>query len=148
MKESINELKNLIIQNLQSANNLKNEVEKKENEKHDQLKDISIGIIDTLDSFERIEESLIEKGLDQNIDVNKTMLRYKSIQKKLNYLLMKYGITKIEFPENRLIVGLCEVLETEPDSSKKNDEIISVVRNGYIRGKELIRASQIIIVKN
>ena len=55
---------------------------------------------------------------------------------------------KIEFTDNRLIVGLCEVVETEADNNRKNDEIISVIRNGYIRGKELIRPAQIIVVKN
>ena len=148
MNDSIKELENIIIQNLQTANNLKNEVERKENEKRDQLKDISLGIIDILDSFESVEESLNEKGLAKNEEASKTMNRYKTIQKKLLNLLKKYGITKIEFPDNRLIVGLCEVVEKEPDSNRKNDEIISVVRSGYIRGKELIRAAQIIVVKN
>lgn len=148
MNDSITELENLIVLNLQSTNNFKNEAEKKENEKHDQLKDISLGMIDILDSFERVEESLIEKGMDKNEEASKTMNRYKTIQKKLLNLLQKYGISKIEFPDNRLIVGLCEVVETEANSDKKNDEIISVVRSGYIRGKELIRAAQIIVVKN
>lgn len=148
MNDSMKELENLITLILQSTNNLKNEVEKKENEKHDQLKDISLGMIDILDSFERVEEGLIEKGLDKNEEASKIMNRYKTIQKKLLNLLQKYGITKIEFPDNRLIVGLCEVVETEADSNRKNDEIISVVRSGYIRGKELMRAVQIIVVKN
>jgi molecular chaperone GrpE (heat shock protein) len=148
MNDSIIELQHLITINLQSTSSLKNEVEKKENEKHDQLKAISLGIIDILDSFERVEEGLIEKRLDKNEEANKIMTRYKTIQKKLLNLLQKYGITKIEFPENRLIVGLCEVVETEVDNSRKNDEIISVVRSGYIRGKELIRAAQLIVVKN
>jgi len=148
MNDSITELENLITLNLLSSNNLKNEVEKKENEKHDQLKDISLGMIDILDSFERVEEGLIEKGLDKNEEASKAMNRYKTIQKKLLNLLQKYGITKIEFTDNRLIVGFCEVVETEADSNRKNDEIISVVRSGYIRGKELIRAAQIIVVKN
>ena len=148
MKESVNELEQLIIQNLKSTNLLKNEVERKENERHDLLKEISISIIDILDSFERIEESVIEKEFHKIDEVNKTVSRYKTIQKKLLGLLQKHGITRIEFPDNRLIVGLCEVVETEADSNRKNDEIISVIRNGYIRGKELIRPAQIIVVKN
>ncbi|OSZ81150.1 nucleotide exchange factor GrpE [Chitinophagaceae bacterium IBVUCB2] len=148
MSDSITELENLIVFNLQTANKFKNEVEKKENEKIDQLKEISLGVIDIIDSFELIEESLIEKGMDQNEQVSKTLNRYKTIQKKLLNLLQKYGISKIEFPDNRVIVGLCEVVETEVHNDKKNDEIITIVRHGYIRGKELIRAAQIIIVKN
>lgn len=148
MDDSIKELENFIVQNLQSINNFKNEIEKKENEKQDQLKEISLGIIDILDSIERVEESLIEKGFEKDGSENKIMNRYHTIQKKLLNLLQKYGITKINFPDNRLIIGLCEVVETEVDSSRKNDEIVSFVRNGYIRGSELIRAAQIIVVKN
>jgi molecular chaperone GrpE (heat shock protein) len=148
MKESVTELEQLIVQSLKSTNLLKNEVERKENEKHDLLKDISISIIDILDSFERIEDSLIEKEYHKIDEVNKTVSRYKTIQKKLLGLLQKHGVTKINFPDNRLIVGLCEVVETEADSNRKNDEIISVIRNGYIRGNELIRPAQIIVVKN
>lgn len=148
MKESAIELEQIIVQNLKSTNFLKNEVERKENEKHDLLKDISLSIIDIIDSFERIEESIIEKEFNKIDEVNKTTSRYKTIQKKLIGLLQKHGVTKIEFPDNRLIVGLCEVVETEADSNKKTDEIISVIRNGYIRGKELIRPAQLIVVKN
>lgn len=148
MNDSIKEIENLITLNLQSVNNLKNEVEKKVNEKHDQLIEITKGIIETLDSFDKVDEWLIEKGLDKNEDSVKTKNRYNSVKIRLLNLLQKYGITKIEFPDNRLIVGLCEVVETEADSNRKNDEIISVVRSGYIRGKELIRAAQIIVVKN
>ena len=148
MKESEIELEQLIIKNLKLNNNLRNEVERKENEKHDLLKDISLNIIDILDSFERIEESIIEREYHKIDEVNKTLSRYRTVQKKLLSLLQKHGISKVEFPENRLIVGLCEVVETETDNNRKNDEIVSIVRNGYIRGKELIRPAQIIVIKN
>lgn len=148
MNDSIKELQKIITLNLQSANNLKNEVEKKVNEKHDQLIEITKGIIESLDTFDKVDEWLIEKGLDKNEDSVKTKNRYNIVKIRLLNLLQKYGITKIEFPDNRVIVGLCEVVETEADSNRKNDEIISVVRGGYIRGNELIRAAQIIVVKN
>jgi molecular chaperone GrpE (heat shock protein) len=148
MNETVNELEQLITQNLISNNNLRNEIEQKENEKHDLLKDISLNIIDILDSFERIEEAIVEKEYHKIDEVNKTISRYRTVQKKLLSLLQKYGISKVEFPDNRLIVGLCEVVETEADNNRKNDEIVSVVRNGYIRGKELIRPAQIIVIKN
>lgn len=152
MKEEIialkNQLSQIIVENLQSNNHLKNEIEQKDNEKHDLLKDLSINIIDIIDSCEHIEEWLIENNYNEIDEVKKTNSRYKIVQKKLLGLLKKNGISKIEFPDNRLIVGLCEVVETEVDSQKMNDEIISVIRNGYIRGKELIRSAQIIVVKN
>lgn len=148
MQPELTELEDIITNVLRNSKDLKNLVDRKEIEKHDLLKEIALGIIDIIDSFERVEEGIIEKGYAKNEDVSKTMIRYKTIPKKLLNLLSKNGITRIEFQENRLIVGLCEVVETEIDSTRKNDEIVSIVRNGYIRGNELIRAAQVIIVKN
>lgn len=148
MKESVTELEQLIVQNLKSTNLLKNEVERKENEKHDLLKNISLNIIDIIDSCENIDEWVINNQYNEVDEAKKTNNRYKTIQKKLLALLQTQGVSKIEFPDNRLIVELCEVVETEPESNLKNDEIISVIRNGYIRGKELFRPAQIIVVKN
>lgn len=148
MKEYVNELEHLIVQNLKSTNHLKNEIDRKDNEKHDIIKEFSLSIIDVIDSFERIQESIIEKGYNKIDEVNKAIIRYSTIQKKLLSVLQKHGVSKIEFPDNRLIVGLCEVVETEADKNRKNDEVISIIRNGYIRGKELIRPAQIIVVKN
>jgi molecular chaperone GrpE (heat shock protein) len=148
MNQSVSELKQLIIQNLKSTSILKNEVESKENEKHDLIKNVSLNIIDIIDSCENIDEWVIDNEYNEVDEARKTNSRYKTIQKKLLALLQTQGISKIEFPDNRLIVGLCEVIETEADRNRKNDEIISIIRNGYIRGKELIRPAQIIVVKN
>lgn len=148
MKETATELEQIIIQNLKSTNHLKNEIEKQENEKHDLLKNISLNVIDIIDSCENIDEWVTDNQYNEVDEARKTNSRYKTIQKKLLALLQTQGISKIEFPDNRLIVGLCEVIETEADRNRKNDEIISIIRNGYIRGKELIRPAQIIVVKN
>jgi molecular chaperone GrpE (heat shock protein) len=152
MKEDINTLKSqlnhIIVEKLQSNNQLKNAIEQKENEKHDLLKDLSLKIIDVIDSFENSEEWVTENELNKVDEARRVVSKFKIVHRKLLGLLKEYGITKIEFPDNRLIVGLCEVVETEANSQKKNDEIVSVIRNGYIRGKELIRSAQIIVVKN
>lgn len=148
MKDTVTELEKIIIQNLKSTNHLKNENEKQENEKHDLLKNISLNIIEIIDSCENIDEWVTDNQYNEVDEARKTNSRYKTIQKKLLALLQTQGISKIEFPDNRLIVGLCEVIETEADRNRKNDEIISIIRNGYIRGKELIRPAQIIVVKN
>jgi molecular chaperone GrpE (heat shock protein) len=152
MKEDITLLKSqlhqIIVENLQSNNILKNAIEQKENEKHDLLKYLSLKIIDVIDSFENSEEWVTENELNKGDEVRRAVSKFKIVHRKLLGLLKENGITKIEFPDNRLIVGLCEVVETEADKQKKNDEIISVIRNGYIRGKELIRPAQIIVVKN
>jgi molecular chaperone GrpE (heat shock protein) len=152
MKEDIialkSQLRQIIVENFQLNNHLKNEIEQKENDMHDLLKSISLKIIDVIDSFENSEEWVIENELNKVDEAKRSVNKFKIVHRKLIGLLKDYGISKIEFPDNRLIVGLCEVVETEADSNRKNDEVISIIRNGYIRGKELIRPAQIIVVKN
>lgn len=137
-----------VVDNLKAISDLKNSLLNKEIEKQDNLKEFALQVIDVLDSFERIEEGLQEKGIQDSSDGATAMSRYKIIQKKLVSVLNKHGVTKIEFPENRLIVGVCEVVDVETDSNRNNEEIIEVVRNGYMRGKFLIRPAQVIVVKN
>jgi len=148
MSKEQNEIENYITTTLREIVSLKNNIDELENEKKDQFKKLILGIIDVIDSFERAEEGLIEKQLRKTDEVFKTMQRYKLVLKKLQNLLSIHGVTKLEFPENKLIIGFSKVIDTEPDSNKKNDEIISIVKNGYIKGKELIRDAEIIIVKN
>jgi len=148
MKTHLGELDSLIINNLHQINSLKNDVKKKEIEIRDQLKDFALGIIDVLDSFERISENLIEKGLDNSEDGSRVMNRYNSIEKKLVRLLQRYNITRMSFPDNKLIVGWCIIKETVADSSKSNDEIVSVIKNGYVNGDQIIREADVITVRN
>ena len=148
MNSLANKLEQLLVENLKSNNILKNEVEKKEIEKHDQLKEIALNIISVIDSFERMEEDFIDTGYDKIEETDRVIKRYKTIERKLINLLKRHGITKIGFPDKRLIIGLCDIVETEVDNNRENDEIVSIVRNGYIRGKELIRAAELIAVKN
>lgn len=147
MENLLTEIESIFTKNLKSSVDIKNQSEQRELALRDQMKEIFLGVIDVLDSFERIEGSIKERSpVDENII--KTTARFKTVEKKLFNLLKSYGITRLEFPDNRLIVGFCEVIDTEANSNRKNDEIVTVVRNGYIKGSELIRAAQIIIVKN
>jgi molecular chaperone GrpE (heat shock protein) len=148
MKNIITDLENIFIDTLQDVNNQKHQLEKLENEKHDLLIENSIGIIETLDSFDKINEWLVEKELDKNIDSIRTQKRYLNIQNRLFNLLLKYGIKKMEFDNNIDKFGWSEPVETIVDNLRQDNEIVSIVRNGYYRANEVIRPAQVIIIKN
>lgn len=147
MFEEILQLKTKISQNLIEVLELRNLLKQKEIEKQDLTREFFLGIIDIIDSYENKESSLLEKNHD-NPESIKMINNFKVIKKKLITLLEKFGVTKVEFPEDRLIIGFSKVVGTEPDPNKKNDSIVSIVRNGYIRAHEVIREAELIIVKN
>lgn len=147
MFKEISELKNKISNNLSEVLELKASLKNKELEKQDLMKEFFLAIIEVVDSYENKENSLLEK-IPSDSECIKIINSFAAIKKKLLNLLLKYGVTKVEFPENKLIIGFSKVVGTEPDPTKKNDSIISIVRNGYIRAHEVIREAELIIVKN
>lgn len=147
MFKEISELKNKISNNLSEVLELKTSLKNKELEKQDLMKEFFLAIIEVVDSYENKETSMLEK-LPADSECIKIINSFAAIKKKLINLLSKYGVTKVEFPENKLIIGFSKVVGTEPDPTKKNDSIISIVRNGYIRAHEVIREAELIIVKN
>lgn len=147
MIKEIEELKSKISSNLNEILEFKNILKQKELEKQDLTKEFFLSIIDVIDSYENKERSLFDKYHDNN-DATKLIESFSIIKKKMLNVLSKYGVTRIEFPENKMIMGFSKIIATEPDLERKNDSIISIVRHGYIRGHELIREAELIIVKN
>lgn len=147
MENEIHKIELLLKKQLSNNLDLKNKVKELELEKQDIMKDFFLSIIKIIDRFENKEENLKEKHLGDE-KATKVIKSYSSIKKQLLNILKKHGVTLLEFPENRLIVGFSKVVETEPDRTKNDDTIISIVKNGYIRGSELIREAELIVVKN
>ena len=138
----------LLVNNLKEIKRLNNSVEKCKLENTDQFMDFILGIIEVIDTYEIAEELIVERELNKDENSKFIINRFKSVKKMLLRLLKKNGVTRLEFPENSLLIGFCKVIDTEPDPNLPNDTIIEIVKNGYIHGKKLIREAEVIIVKN
>lgn len=140
--------KAVLTDNLKNIQQLHNLTEKYKLEKQDQFLDLITGIIKVIDTFENSEKAINERNLNIDDNTQKIIERFTSVLRRLHRLLKNNGVTKLEFPENRLMVGFCKVIDTEPDPNLPNDTIIEIVKNGYIHGKKPIREAEVIIVKN
>lgn len=147
MKE-LEEIQSKLVLSLSENLNLRNKIKEQDKEKHDLMNDFFSSIIKTIDMFESKEENFLERFKGKNADAEKIINSYSMIKKQMLNILKNHGVTQLEFPENRLIIGFSKIIDTEPDPNKKNDTIISILKNGYIRGKELIREAELIVVKN
>ncbi|MBZ0201442.1 MAG: nucleotide exchange factor GrpE [Ignavibacteria bacterium] len=147
MTETIEKIRSQIIQDLSKIIELQNKIRQSELEKEDIIKDLCLGIIDVIDSLENKINNVLEKKLS-DYEFNKSVQTFKIIQKKLLQLLQKYGVTQVHFPNNKLITGFSKVIGVEPDITKENDTIVSIVKNGYNRGNKVIREAELIVIKN
>jgi molecular chaperone GrpE (heat shock protein) len=63
-------------------------------------------------------------------------------------VLAKYNVSQIDLDGKQMDADICTVVDTEPDSEKEDGTVLSIEKNGYLRGDRLIRRADVIIVRN
>lgn len=127
---------------------LQNEKEQVEKTHEKELDDIFAEILTVIDTFQKSEAIIKERGLDQEENASKAIKRLLNAKKKALSVLEKFNVKRIEFESGMVDDDFCTTIETEPDSARKNGEIISIEKDGYTRNGHLIRRAEVVIVKN
>ena len=112
------------------------------------LDDLGADLIQIMDAFEKAEERIKDRGLDQDETSQKAIKQLLLAKRRTEAILEKYRITKIEFPNGIADDNFCEISGTVPDSDKPEGSIVSIGKNGYLRDGRLIRRAEVEIVKN
>ena len=134
----------LLSENLALKNSNEEIVKNNENAIDDIFRDF-LSIIDT---FERAEETIKERGLDVDENAQKAIKRLLNAKKKAIFVLERYDVKPIVFENNKAIDELCVTNGTEPDPSKEDGTIVSIEKNGYTRNGHVVRPAEVIVVKN
>jgi molecular chaperone GrpE (heat shock protein) len=127
---------------------LQNEFEEFKKEQDKQIDEMFCEFLTVIDTFERAEQNIQERGLVGDENAKKAINRLLNAKKKALFVLEKYNIKKIEFEDNHSKEELCEIVDTEPDPTKETGEIVSIEKQGYTRAGHLLRPAEVIIVKN
>lgn len=104
-------------------------------------------LLTVIDAYDKAEAKLAEQYHD-NEDVAKARKRFATSKKKLVEILKKNGVEEIQFPDGVAKLEDCQIVETEPDSSRENDSIVSIEKAGFRRKGRLLRLADVIVVKN
>lgn len=134
--------------NLRKIITLQNDMEEGERKHEKELDEIFSEFLTVIDTFEKSESIIKERGLDQDENATKAIKRLLNAKKKAISTLEKFNVKKIDFTDGMVDDDTCTTVETEPDSSRKNGEIVSVEKDGYTRNGHLIRRAEVVIVKN
>ncbi len=127
---------------------IKNEQEETLKNQERKIDDIFCEFLTVIDTFERAEQTITERGLIQDENTKKAVNRLLNAKKKAMHVLEKFNVKKIEFENNHSNEDMCAVADTEPDPSRQTGDIISIEKEGYLRNGHLIRRAEVIIVKN
>ncbi len=104
--------------------------------------------IQVIDAYEKAEMKIKEAGLADDENAAKAIKRMQQPKKVALSVLSKYNVNQIDLDGKMIDENLCTVVDTEPDSSKEDGMVVSIEKNGYVRGERLIRRAEVIIVRN
>ena len=104
-------------------------------------------LLTVIDAYEKADARLAEQYADSE-EVTKARKRFATSKKKLVEILKKNEVEEIQFPNGIANIEDCQIVDTEPDSSKENDTIVSVEKAGFRRKGRLLRLADVIVVKN
>ena len=104
-------------------------------------------IIQIIDAYEKSENKVKESGLLEDENAQKAVKRMLQPKKVALALLAKYDVSQID-PDGKIVDdNICTVVDTEPDPDKEDGFVISIEKNGYLRGDRLIRRAEVIVVR-
>ena len=75
-------------------------------------------LLSVVDAYEKAEARLDEQYSD-NEAVIKAKKRFSTSKKKLMEILRKNGVSEIQFPDGYAKMDDCQIVETEPDATKR-----------------------------
>ncbi len=119
---------------------LNNWISTQEQSSDNQVGEICKDFLQVLEAFEWAEDSIHERGLDQN--------RLLTAKEKLLEVLERYGVKKVNFPNGVMDATKAQIVGAEPDEEKEEGTVLRVKRDGFFRKDKLLRKAEVVLVKN
>lgn len=126
----------------------KNDIEEITISNERQIDTLINDFIQVVDAFEKAEIKVKETGLADDENAAKAIKRMLQPKKVVLSVLSKYNVNQIDLDGKIIDENLCTVVDTEPDPDKDDGFIVSIEKDGYVRGDRLIRRAEVIVVRN
>ena len=137
-----------LTQLMQNNIRLKNEIEELALSTERKIDAMVLELIQVIDAYEKAELVVKERGYTEDETSSKAIKRMMQPKKIALSILDKYNVAQIDILGKVIDENLCSVVDTEPDLSKEEGIVVSIEKNGYLRGDRLIRRAQVIVIKN
>ncbi len=148
MKDKYSQIETEITEIKKANLQLKNDLEQKSLDNERRFDALINDIIQILDAYEKSETKVKEMGLMDDENAQKGIKRMLQPKKVALSILSKYNVAQIDLDGKLMDENVCTIVDTEPDSEKEDGLVLSVEKNGYVRGDRLVRRAEVIVVRN
>jgi molecular chaperone GrpE len=112
------------------------------------LEKLLLEILDAIDGFERVFRAVHAKESEVTKQMKVWLGNFRTIRRLLDNILDANGVTPIVNVDGGFDPQWHKVVETVADPSKTDGTIVEEIRRGYLRGKQILRKSEVVVVKN
>ena len=148
MKDKYSQIETEITEIKKANLQLENDLEQKSLDNERRFDALINDIIQILDAYEKSETKVKEMGLMDDENAQKGIKRMLQPKKVALSILSKYNVAQIDLDGKLMDENVCTIVDTEPDSEKEDGLVLSVEKNGYVRGDRLVRRAEVIVVRN
>ncbi|MGM0438851.1 MAG: nucleotide exchange factor GrpE [Patescibacteria group bacterium] len=124
------------------SNYKKNEKARIEKARKQEKKKLILEVLEVLDNFYLAEDNIDKDKVDENY-----LSGFSSIKKQLENLLNSYGVEEISAVGEDFDPNLHEAVAMVEIEDANQEEIIEVVRKGYLMDGELLRPARVKVAK-
>ncbi len=112
--------------------------------------DLLTELFEVLDAFDSLEDNVRRRR--QPLDKTSLSLvnNMRAVQRKLLRLLAGRNIVPLDFPDRRAKAEQCRIVETKRMPEKEDEEILAVLKKGYVDREEnlVLRKAEVVTVRN
>ncbi len=101
-------------------------------------------LVAVLDAFENVFKNLQARDTTLDKPMQRALKSFMAIERKLVRVLEQNGVERLEFPDGKAEIGLCQVVERRDMQDAEDGTILDVVHHGYRCGERILRPAEVI----
>lgn len=105
-------------------------------------------VLEAIDAFDRVFRAIHGKEEEVTRQMKIWIGNFRTVKRLLETLLDEEGVKPIGNLEGGFDPHWHTVADTVPDASRPEGSIVEETRRGFVRGKKILRKSEVVVVKN
>jgi molecular chaperone GrpE (heat shock protein) len=107
-------------------------------------------LFEILDVFDSIELNQWRRSEPLDKSGQRLLNSIRAVQRKLLRLLKSRQIEPLDLPDRRARIEQCAIVDTRPAPDRENEEIIAVLKRGYVDAARdvVLRKAEVVTVRN
>lgn len=119
-----------------------------ERQRSEATRKLLLELIEVLDAFDRVFANVRSKPAEMTRQIKIWIGNFRTVRRLVERMLADEGVSAIQNVDGEFDPHWHQITETVEDPSKPTGTIVEETRRGYVWGKQLLRKTEVVVVRN